>query len=52
MGLRKGIVGEKEIDIKRIRNLVRCSVVKENGCVIKSYRVLVLSFIIVIYISG
>ena len=45
-------MGEKEIDIKRVRNLVRGSAVKENGCIVRSYRVLVLSFIIVIVTSG
>ena len=39
-------MGEKEIDSKRVRNLVRGSVVKDNGCIIKSYKVVVLYFII------
>ena len=43
---------EKEIKIKRVRNLVRGSAVKDKGCIIKSYRVVVLCFIIIIRTSG
>ena len=45
-------MGKKEIEIKGIGDLVNFRVVKENGCIINSYRVLVLSFIIVIVTSG
>ena len=50
--MRRGFVGEKEIEIKRVRNLVNGSMVNEKGCIVKSYMVLVLSFIIVIVTSG
>ena len=45
-------MGEKYIEIKRVRNLVSGSVVKDKGCIIKSYRVVVLCFIIIIGTSG
>ena len=49
---RSGFVGEKEIDIKRVRNLVRGTVVQDKGCIIKSYRVVVLCLIIIIGTIG
>ena len=45
-------MGEKELEIKRVRDSKRCSTVKEKGCIINSYRVLVLIFLIVIVTSG
>ena len=41
-------MGEKEREIKRVGNLVFRSVVKDKGCIIKSYRVVFLCFIIII----
>ena len=45
-------MGEKEIEIKRVWNLVIRSVVKDKGCIIKSYKVVALCFIIIIGTSG
>ena len=50
--MRRGVVGEKEIEIKRVRDSVSCSTVKDKGCIINHYRVLVLSFIMVIVTSS
>ena len=45
-------MAEKEIEIKRVSNLLSSSVVKDKGCIVKSYRVSVLCFVIVIVTSG
>ena len=50
--MRRVIKGDKDIEIKRVRNLVRSSALKDKGCIVKSYTVLVLSFVIVIVTSG
>ena len=45
-------MGKKELEIKRVRDSMRCSIVKYEGCIINSYRFLVLIFLIVIVTSG
>ena len=45
-------MGEKEIEIKMVRNLLSGSIVKDKGCIVKSERVVVLCFIIIIGRSG
>ena len=49
--IKEGIEGEQEIEIKRVRNLVIGRIIKDKGCILKSYMALVLSFIIVIVTS-
>ena len=49
---RRGVEGEKEIEIEGVRGLGISRVVKENMGIVKSYMVLVLRFIIGIVIRS